>query len=1082
MNIFGEGFPQEIVDQVAIRQKVYGSGFTDGISRTPEDIIYLNSRTAWCKFSSAVYIENINEINNPTIKNLGLSGNELAKQFILFNGTAASNGSGAARGGIDRENSLLGNDKAYGIGGTEFGLRPMMGIISATVNHENRGSLRRAEIKIKAFNRAQFEIIDVLYMRLGFDVLLEWGNSLYLDNNGTLVTNVDNSLANNFIEGTLDGKIATYENFLKKIYDQRISTCGNYDAIFAKVTNFHWSFLPDGSYDITINLASAGDIIESLKVNVLLAQSKDAQTSGQTKAEQSEDQKEALEDGDPGDIIESFSNAHTIGNFLYMMQQFVDDQPDEGNLVTGSEIQKFSLNDKDIDKIQKKIQDTDGYVKFDASKFLPNNIDALLYQFDDQSLGTGYGDSDRYYIRLGTFLQFLELYIVPRIIDPAPEDGSNSKILNFDYDELTNIMNLHPLQVAVDPRICVTQRKITVNKTEVPVLTYVVAGAAGALALSIPVFGWALASVITTALVVGAEEETEIVTFTYGSENQKNPFQSSITIPNKSDLYANIMNIYVDMAFILKKIEELKDDKGNLSLIDFLQGIMSGLNESLGGINDFDVFIDETTNMVKIIDKNPLNNLEEIINLFNDPIQFPSASFYNGGRQLSTTPAFFDLYGYYDGTGNASFIKDFSFTTELTPQLSTMITVGATSNGAVVGEDETALSNINKGLSNRYKQKITNDINKDDNTLANSEKDLEERKQELKDMYNNYIEFLENLAHNSSGWDFGAQEPEATVEEIDANKSTLQNYIQKAKEIDNLTEYINKIKIPKPIAGTGFIPFNLSLTMDGLAGMKINQNFNIDVSFLPSNYPQNVRFLIKNMTHEIANNTWSTKLESYCVAKQSDVEGTVTTANTPSPSPQPPTPQPSPTPTPTPTTSTTTVTPSSQSQSNQAPTQQTNGTWANKLRKVIKNLGYTEKGNEIDSGGDISEDIYKAASNVLTTIKKELPSLQVKVTSGNDAYHQQLSYISRHKKANAIDFVITPSTPNNLDAVVKILQRYAAGNAPYFRFIDEYRNLTKAGTANHFHISWGVGTESQSEINKAIALANKGIISPIKVA
>ena len=61
MNIFGEGFPQEIVDQVAVRQKVYGSGFTDGVSRTPEDIIYLNSRTAWCKLSSAVFIENINE-------------------------------------------------------------------------------------------------------------------------------------------------------------------------------------------------------------------------------------------------------------------------------------------------------------------------------------------------------------------------------------------------------------------------------------------------------------------------------------------------------------------------------------------------------------------------------------------------------------------------------------------------------------------------------------------------------------------------------------------------------------------------------------------------------------------------------------------------------------------------------------------------------------------------------------------------------------------------------------------------------------------------------------------------------------
>jgi len=72
-----------------------------------------------------------------------------------------------------------------------------------------------------------------------------------------------------------------------------------------------------------------------------------------------------------------------------------------------------------------------------------------------------------------------------------------------------------------------------------------------------------------------------------------------------------------------------------------------------------------------------------------------------------------------------------------------MITVGATANATVVGEEETALSNINRGLSDRYKQNVTNDLNKDDNNdVANLEKDLEERKQELQDMYDSYIEFL----------------------------------------------------------------------------------------------------------------------------------------------------------------------------------------------------------------------------------------------------------------------------------------------------------------------------------------------------
>ena len=66
---------------------------------------------------------------------------------------------------------------------------------------------------------------------------------------------------------------------------------------------------------------------------------------------------------------------------------------------------------------------------------------------------------------------------------------------------------------------------------------------------------------------------------------------------------------------------------------------------------------------------------------------------------------------------------------------------------------------------------------------------------------------------------------------------------------------------------TGFIPFNLSLTMDGLSGMKVNSKFLIDTSYLPSNYPETVDFLIKGLSHKIEGNKWETMLESYCISK-----------------------------------------------------------------------------------------------------------------------------------------------------------------------------------------------------------------------
>ena len=66
-------------------------------------------------------------------------------------------------------------------------------------------------------------------------------------------------------------------------------------------------------------------------------------------------------------------------------------------------------------------------------------------------------------------------------------------------------------------------------------------------------------------------------------------------------------------SFILKKIIEFRDDQGNLTLIDFLKSLLKGINEGLGGINDLDVFIDETNNQIKIIDKNPLPYEDKVI-------------------------------------------------------------------------------------------------------------------------------------------------------------------------------------------------------------------------------------------------------------------------------------------------------------------------------------------------------------------------------------------------------------------------------------------------------------------------------------
>jgi len=166
-----------------------------------------------------------------------------------------------------------------------------------------------------------------------------------------------------------------------------------------------------------------------------------------------------------------------------------------------------------------------------------------------------------------------------------------------------------------------------------------------------------------------------------------------------------------------------------------------------------------------------------------------------------------------------------------------------------------------------------------------------------------------------------------------------------------------------------------------------------------------------------------------------------------------------------------------------------------------------EKGQELANGGDITAELAAAAASVMSTIRAEHPHIKIRITGGNDAFHQGLvcvggkwgaggrrkdgvpnkkCYTSRHTKGRGMDFVVASGRGDgdiDLDRVVAILRRHVAGNAGKFRFIDEYRHPTSAATAPHLHMSWGEGTEGKDEMN--LARANVAVSpwnSPISVA
>ncbi len=129
---------------------------------------------------------------------------------------------------------------------------------------------------------------------------------------------------------------------------------------------------------------------------------------------------------------------------------------------------------------------------------------------------------------------------------------------------------------------------------------------------------------------------------------------------------------------------------------------------------------------------------------------------------------------------------------------------------------------------------------------------------------------------------------------------------------------------------------------------------------------------------------------------------------------------------------------------------------ADEIRATLNDLGYSEKGRELTSGGDVTDELSGIVTDILKDYKSTKPNVKVTVTSGNDKFHKNLSYNSKHKAGQAVDLVIAPYNADNAKAFIEILNKYKSQNNK-FNFIDEYTNPSAAATGGHFHLQFGEG-------------------------
>lgn len=429
-NIIGESVDGYVKSEIDIRQNVFGLGTNPSNARNTDFINYLNNRTAWIKFASSIKISEKGQFRLPTGLGNEYLGNILAKNSILFNGfsqlkeTSSERFKIETRGGVNFSNTLF-NNNAYGIGGSSNqGLVPMPGISSLTVQSKNRGSINTANIKITAYNRFQFELIELLYLRLGYTMLLEWGwDKRIIYDKDLLDTNFDGKInildsyteevGNTFTEtGWFDDNIKTHTQALNKIKGYRQKYNGNYDGFCGKVKNFSWSFGNDGSYDISIDLVSLGDVIESLRANV-----------PSTEADK---------------------------NKIYQIQKKVDNLSSDSSLLANAGNDKIStyLFTTLVNQGNESFFNSENSPYFDialAAKSIATAQDSTRRPYNYDKI-----DGDfRYYVTFGEIIRLIQTLVVPNL--------NREKQLKFDIDVDRTIFESKPLLFPNDPRICIAR-------------------------------------------------------------------------------------------------------------------------------------------------------------------------------------------------------------------------------------------------------------------------------------------------------------------------------------------------------------------------------------------------------------------------------------------------------------------------------------------------------------------------------------------------------------------------------------------------------------------------------------------------
>lgn len=893
-NILGEPFDAFVSLQVTQRQNLLGLDEKYINSQDATNLMWKHNNSSWIRLVSSVNITS----EKATILGLdaSLSGDNLAKEFIIYNGVS-STGNTSFSPSSDNTQYFPKNDNfslknSYGFAGLNQGLRPMPGIESMKMSYYNRGALANVEIEITAYSKEQLQIIDALFMHPGYTLLLEWGHSYYINNSDGSIskTNPANLITKPFTKmfNTKTDQYAIYSS----IKEERKLRSANYEGFFGIIKNFRYTFQSDGTYKITIFAVSQGDLLEKLKINVADKAAYELTNANlKTKEERAEQAIQAQKD------IEFYNNKKAEAKLLVEKYQkevnndeiFKELLVTENILLAVNKIQSLFADDDEVvyssevylSEAQDRLsQYTQGFIDANATytqltgedltadnpvdRFAGKSVFNKKLKAWKDDLDINGESADKSLISIKTVTRQPPVLTADGVEQVASKEDNlyfaqfdvllnwiednlllydgNTRVPYFKIDTSTKSYCLsYPKHISADPEICMIPvsdgdiargiQKIEIDENNRRVITDDTGGSAEQIKtreFNLTHYYGQLPSNFIEANYANDIFVDKSATGFYEINND-------FIIKNNAYI-GSLMKMYINLNFVANTVNNNIDSDGGVTLIKFLNELLRGLNAALGYCHSFEVVYDRETNHIKIYD---FNNLKY------------------GGIKTSQGTAFFNLHGFYpyENSTQGCFIEDVNFTSELSNNFNNMITISSQVNNNVLGMTSTGLVNYNRGLTDRI---IPSKLSGQE--IQNGNKEItEEDLQQLIKTANLYAQQIWN--------------------DFNLDRGTIDAFMALNRELANF--FINKAAKKQDIPAPTVIPFNLSLKMMGLSGMKLFERFTTDEKILPPQFSNDYYdFIVKAISHEFRNNRWTTLLESQLITKENNREAIKATEST----------------------------------------------------------------------------------------------------------------------------------------------------------------------------------------------------------